>query len=550
MISPDSARRHATTCRFAMISVLITYSLSAHAQRVGPSPQPTQARPTQPLVGQLSQLPQVSSLVARPAQLAQARPVDPAVPAQPSLPPEAAAPSNPTDVLELDEVLRSVTSAFPLLRAAERDRDVANAQLQTAHGGFDPTLRLRGAMTPTGPYTYGYFDAVVDQPTPLWGASFFVGYRFGQPMTPWGSGTVEIPTYDGRLQTNEFGEVRAGVNVPLWRDGPTDRRRTDLARADVGTRVAELTLTQQRIDYARVASVRYWDWVLSGARVRVAQQLLALATGRDAQLTARAVSGDIAAIERADNQRSVQARLAAVAMATRALEQASIELSLYLRDAAGQPVVVPAARLPALIVQPPDSEPIEHQAAALLERAIAQRPEISRLTAQREQSELDLRLAQNQLAPGINVSLAVAQDIGTQSSTRSRTEVTAGVVLDVPIPNRAAQGRIRVAEASVSRVQEQLRFARDRVVADVRDALSILAAARARATAARSETTLALEVERGERRRYEEGDATILLLNLREVATAEARLRVLEAFADYQRGLVALRAAEGRVPAP
>lgn len=486
----------------------------------------------------------LSVLCALSVNSASAQSRDPVAETQPSA---SSTSSISTTVLELSSVLQSVDRAFPLLRAAQQERSVAEAQSQTAHGGFDPVARLRGAMTPTGPYTYGYFDATVEQPTPLWGASFFVGYRYGQAMAPWGSGTSEIPVYDGRLQTNEAGEVRAGVTVPLWRDGAIDRRRAEIARTDLGLRVADLTIAQQRLEYQRVAALRYWDWVFSGARLRVAEQLLSLAQMRDVEMAQRAVSGDIPPMERTDNARTVQSRIATVAVARRALEQASIELSLYLRDASGNPVIPSPSQLPPRAPEPQDPSSIIQQSAAIVGRALENRPEIPRLAAQREQSDVELRLARNQVAPAINLSLTVAQDIGSQSSTRARTEVTGGIVLDVPIPNRAGQGRVRSAEASVTRIQEQFRFAQDRVAADVRDAISALQAASLRAQAAVTEASLALEVENGERDKFHEGDTNVLLLNLREIATAEARLRVLEAHADFQRALVMLRAAEGRI---
>jgi outer membrane protein TolC len=439
-----------------------------------------------------------------------------------------------------------VQQFYPLIAAAQADLDSAEGQALTAAGGFDPTARVRGSFTPTGPYTYGYFDATVEQPTSLWGSSFFVGYRLGQPMQPWGVGSAEVPVYDGRLLTNEGGEVRAGVTVPLWRDGPIDRRRAELARTAAGIRVAQSSVLAQRIDAEKLASYRYWDWVFAGERLNIAQELLRIARVRDSQFAQRAAAGDIANIEQLDNARTVQARVNATVAATRALEQASIELSLYLRDSAGRPLMPQAARLPVGALAPRVVDTSDAALQQAINLALAQRPELERFNAQQSQADVELRVAQNQLAPSIQVSAQIAQDIGTQSAVRARTELSAGVSVEIPIPNRGAQGRIQSASAAITRVQQQLRLMRDRVVADVRDAFSALRAADQRMQSASIELALAERVEQGERQRFENGDSTILLLNLREIASAEARLKLKEAQADRHRAWAMLLAATGR----
>lgn len=450
--------------------------------------------------------------------------------------PESVAAQGDEAPLTLDAVLRAVDAAFPLLEAARRDQDAANAELLSAEGAFDPSLRLRGGGVAGGYYEYLRGEAVVEQPTQLWGATLFAGYRIGRGLSAGG-----IPNYYGNLETNDYGEVRAGVQVPLWRNGPIDRRRANIRRAELGRPIAALNVEQAALEYRRAATLRYWDWVAAGRRLAVARALLAIAATRDAALAQRVARGDLPAVERTDNARAVAQREGFVVAAERALQQSAIELSLYLRDARGEAVTPSPARLPDEL-----PEPVMLSGPAVraeVDEAQARRPELRRLAAQRAQLEVERDLARNQAMPAVDVVVAASQDLGPGSYTRNRPEVDASLVVEIPILNRAARGRARAAEAGIARVEEQSRFARDRVRADVRDALSAVEAAVQRAAAARREVEVARAVEAAERTRFDAGDGTLLTVNLREQATAEASLREIDARADYHRAVAAYRAA-------
>ncbi len=451
------------------------------------------------------------------------------------VPATAAAQSAP---LELTAVLASVERHHPLVAAAERDRDAADAELRAAEGSFDPQWRTRAFVAPVGYYNPLTIDTALVQPTRLWGATLFAGWRLGEGLSYTG-----IPIYDGKYETNRYGEVRAGLSVPLLRNGPIDRARANIQRAEQGRTVAAMGALQQRLELARLGAQRYWDWVAAGRRLAVARSLLQLAAGRNAALAERTARGDLPAQERTDNIRAVAQREGAVVSARRALEQAAIELSLYLRDGAGDPRLPAPEELPAAL---PEPAPLDAQCVARSARAAqAARPEPRRFEAQRERERVERDYFENQQRPAIDVTVAASHDLGAGPQSREGPVLEAGLVLDIPLLNRVATGRTRAAEAAMSRAEEQRRFALDRVAADVRDAASALEAARDRVAVARRELAAAREVAELERQRLALGDGNILSLNLREVAEAEASLREVDALAEWQRAAAAWRFALG-----
>ncbi len=444
---------------------------------------------------------------------------------------EAAAEA-PRAPLSLEEVLVAVERHSPALEAARWEAEGAEAELLTAQGGFDPQLRARAVSLPVSGSPYTRLESVIEQPTPLWGANLFAGWRYGGG---------EIPDYAGQYETNALGELRAGVSVPLWRNGPIDRRRAQLARARLGTEAAGHAVDQSRLELTRAATLRYWDWVAAGRRHAIAVALRQLARDRDTQLAQRVSSGDLAAFEQVDNQRALVQRYGQVVAAERLLQQSAIELSLFLRDSDGQPMLPEPSLLP---VGFPEPEPAERLVGPVeLTSVLARRPEVLRLEAAREQQRVERELAENQRAPAVDVSVAASRDLGAGSAKLRKPELELGLVLELPTLNRAATGREQLAQAGLARLEAQLRLQRDRVGAEVRDALSALEAARERIEVARRELRLARELEQAERTRFELGESTLLFVNLREQTSAEAAVREVDALNDYHKAVANLRAA-------
>jgi outer membrane protein, heavy metal efflux system len=438
----------------------------------------------------------------------------------------------------LSEVLTSAKTHYPMVAAAVRDRLAAEGALTAARGGFDPQLRASGTWEATGAYPTLRAGAQVDQATPIWGASVFAGYRFGR-------GT--FASYDGKLTTNEYGEVRGGVRVPVWRDGPTDRRRANIARDEAGAAVAQAGVALTQLDTVRAASLRYWDWCAATVRLDALRSWLSLAENRDGQLRIRVQAGEIPEIERQENLRSILQRQSAVAVAERDLVATGLELGLFHRDDKGQPVRDDQRSAPKSL--PTIDVGLELQGAEM--RALKQRPELARLFAQRQRATVEAEFARNQTKPAIDLTASVSKDLGRTgdfdpgSDKRSSPVFEASVMLDIPLLNRGALGRSQSADAEVEKVQEQTRLQKDRVLADVRTAIASLSTAKERSRLAEKEFVLAKALAEAELNRFSLGESTLLTVNIREQALAEAELRHIDGAFDVQRALANLRAAIG-----
>jgi len=440
--------------------------------------------------------------------------------------------------LTLDTVVRSALESFPSVIAAARRKDMAEGERLAAEGGFDTNLKLLSRSSIAGIYENEMVDIGFEQPTPYWGATFFGGYRLG---------SGNFPVYEGKSQTADSGEFRAGVTFPLWRNRTIDRRRANLAQAELTQLITHHEYDAQLLDLQRVASQRYWDWVLAGRRLAAARDLLRIAETRDAGLRIRIASGDLPSIDATDNQRAILERRERVVAAERLLEQAAIQLSLYLRTPDGEPQLPQPEDLPEGFPDPRLPERLEPR--AVIDEALGRRPELKRLEQQRKNAEIERDLARNQRQPGVDLSLSGAQDLGVNPETQyyqiNRTEMYVGVSVDLPVQQRVASGKIMSAEANLERIAADAKLAGDRIAAEVKDSLSALNAALKRVQIARQHRETAVRMEEGERTRYELGDSNLMFVNQRELASGDAAILTAEALNSFFKSLADYRYALG-----
>lgn len=184
-------------------------------------------------------------------------------------------------------------------------------------------------------------------------------------------------------------------------------------------------------------------------------------------------------------------------------DAAANALSLYFRDAAGEPVLVGSERLPS------DAEALAGVAAVARDNFEQQRPDLQVLLARIDQGSARLALAQNELRPASTCG-EMGKDIGpvgTGGPTRTPLEAAVGFRFSMPLQNRAAKGRIVEARAEMDALAARSRFLRDQITVEVEGISIGVGAAEKLATIAEQERQLAERLAAAERRRFELGSS-------------------------------------------
>jgi len=456
-------------------------------------------------------------------------PVDDHAPEEPAPKPRAG------PVLTLGEVITSLARHDPRMHGAEEAVRGASGQIKANRGFYDPRLRARGVWEPF--FHNAILDARVEQPTTLWGMTAWAGWQVGVGRRPYYANTFDsVLDVDDRVGSRDVrstaGTLAAGVTVPLWRDGRIDRPRANVRQSTMERERLQDVRDARRLELEAQAATAYWTWVASGLQLEIEKTLLDLALERDGALKRRIELGALDPLAAVDNRRLILDRERRVVAAERGFQAAGLALSLFLRDHQGDPVVATDERLPGRL--PATVHPRADDIEAEIADAIEQRPDRRATTTMQRQAEVELRWAKNQRAPRVDVSGWVAQYLGRPLvPDLRRTSLVAAVSIEIPIPMRAARGRIEATQASMAMIAADLRFLDDQIAVQVRDGHSALLAAYQRARLAAQEVELTRQLARAEYRKFQLGAGDLMLVNLRELASADAATAEVQAVADY-----------------
>jgi len=435
-------------------------------------------------------------------------------------------------VLSLSELLKSVEKSYPLVLAGEKLLTESEYNYLAAEGAFDLQLRSLGISKPLGFYQNNSSDTLIEKPTPLGGTSFFAGYRIGRG---------NFPAYDARRETNEYGEVRAGALIPLFRNREIDKNRADLRKADIDRKQAEISIQKLKIEIIREATRRYWKWVAAGQEYLVYKDLLAIAKVRENQILDRIKLGDLPKIEGSDNRRAILQRESQFVSAERELHKAAIDLSLFLRTPEGSLITPKNDRLPIGFPNPINDKELDTDDS--FKKALKLRPEIKDTEFKRDKVSIDRELGYNSAKPQVDLLVAASQDFGPGSITRAKPELEASLVLNVPLQTRRPRGLIGAAEAKLSQLDQELQFIKDKINTEVHDTISEVIATRKRVEIAKTEYELAKSLEELEREKFFLGDSTLLIVNIREQTSSEAAIREIKALFDHHTAVANYKAA-------
>ncbi|MCA9085053.1 MAG: TolC family protein [Planctomycetaceae bacterium] len=446
-----------------------------------------------------------------------------------------------TAIVTLDTVIESVHQSYPLVEAAYLERQIANGNQLSTWGEFDTKIKASSENQPLGYYQTYRNSAGVYKPL-YGGGEVFGAYRVGD-------GSFE-PWYKER-ETDEAGEFKAGVQVPLIRNRDIDARRAALWRATYDQQLADPVIQASLIQFSHDAGMAYWKWVASGQKVRLGQLWLDIAADRNDAIQRRVQLGDLDPPELVDNQRAIAKREAKLADATREFRQAAVKLSLYFRDANGVPVVLSLDDLPDF---PPLRQVTEEQMSVDINQALSSRPELLALDLQYRQLQVDLSEACNQTLPALDARLTAAQDVGQPASKKadkSEFEMEAAMFFDVPIERRKGRGKMHAVQSKMAQINAKRRITQDKISAEVQAAYAGMIQSRQEALKARQAVRLASEMAEIERRKFTLGDSDLLKVALREQYALEAAEEEITAtwnhfvaFTDYMATLAMVRPTE------
>ena len=426
--------------------------------------------------------------------------------------------------IDLTDVVASVHESYPLVSAAFQERAIANGNQVSAWGSFDTKLKASSETNPVGFYQTYRTKAELERPI-YSGGEFFAGYRIGKgDFEPW---------YLER-ETDEGGEFRAGVLIPLGRNRDIDSRRADLWRANYDREIANPLVRTQLVLFAREASLAYWKWVAAGEKYKLGLRWVELAEDRNQRIINQYQAEELAIIDVRDNEAAIAKRRAKLAEAKNELRQASVKLGLYFRDpSTGQPIIPTADRSPGFpALRASNAEGF----AADVPSAQAARPELQALGLELRKLQVDLAEAENLTKAGLDALIAGSQDVGDDASSsedKDQFVIEASLFFDVPLERRKGRGKMQAVQAKMAAVNAKRRVVQEKVTGEVMLVYVALEETRKQAQQSTESVELYNFVAEKERVRFELGESDLLKVALREQYALEAAEEQITALHDH-----------------
>jgi outer membrane protein TolC len=441
--------------------------------------------------------------------------------------------------LTLADVVASTLQSFPQIEHARLQAGVAAGEATSARGFYDHKLQAYSLGEPTGNYE-NYRNGIGVARQLWWGGYLSAGYRNGRgDFAPW---------YKER-ETNKGGELKLSLVHPLLQGRAIDPARVAVLQANLKIQAVAPEIERQVLLIARDSSEVYWLWVASGAYLKAQESLLKLAETRGEQLKELVAAGKNKSIDLIFNDQLIAERRLKVIESRQKFREYGVKLSFYLRDEFGQPLYpreewVPSS-FPRIDVLPPGDFPAD------LAAALSRRPELRALSLEVQQTALDLRLAENQTAPQLDLISAASQDVGAPASLlndKGQFELELGIEGELPIQRRKARGKIQSTRSKLAQLDQKIRLQQDKIGVELMTARNALDQAALEITQAEAALRSSIEVVERYTFAFRQGQVDLIYINLLESKVNEFEIKLAESREKWYVALAAMQAALGLDP--
>jgi HAE1 family hydrophobic/amphiphilic exporter-1 len=365
-----------------------------------------------------------------------------------------------------------------------------------------------------------------------------------------GTFTLLAPAYDTALGVE--------VRQPLLRGRKLDAARLGVRVAAVERSRAAASVSRQVSETVAAVERAYWALVAAREEVAVREESVRLAQTHLENTSIRIEAGAAPETEIAQPRAEMERRRGELLASLETVAKIESELKLLvLGDEDGQLWSRP--------IDPTDRaevDALDVDVETAMERALASRPELSVAAAVEERREVEARFAREEMKPSLEAVVSYTRyglagslnpdgqsipglpdgvppelEGGLGSSYGSLLDgeyddTRVGVVLSLPIGNRAARAGLAVAQSAQRIAAADLARARKAVRAEVLDAAAAVRTAAQRFEAARAEAESAQVQLGAEQDRFDVGLSTSFLVLTRQNDLSRARLAEIAARND------------------
>lgn len=423
-----------------------------------------------------------------------------------------------------------IRAYHPVAKQAALQVDIARAEITSARGAFDPSVQSDISKKEFKGVAY-YNHRLHQLQIPTW---FGVNLHAGMEAL---SGERTNP--EATKGSSSF----MGLSVPLANGLLMDGRRAALQQARIFQRVS---LEEQRImlnDLLLDAAKAYWNWWEQFETYRLFQTAYNNAAQRFRLIKTAYKIGERPAIDTLEALTQLQSFEVQRSQVAQELQNARLELSVYLWQEAGQSYELPQTVAPA----PPDTLMLAD--AEGLQNAVGNHPLLRQYQLKIDALQVERRLKFQYLLPYVTFKynqLVNGHSIGDVfKAPLFQNNYRYGLSFALPLRLSEGRGeyrkaRLKLETANWDRVHKQVQL-ETKVRQYRNDWQQLLQQVQLQRTTADQYAAL----QRAEETRFFNGESSLFLINSREVKTLEAKQKLIELQSKHQKAAVSIRWAAG-----
>lgn len=447
--------------------------------------------------------------------------------------------SNCNSSLNLNNVLSMVKENHPIIKMAVISNKISESELLSSQGAFDLNLKASAfynrynSSSAIGQPQYANMYSTELELLTRYGLLIKSGYNLND-------GDIKTPI----SPTGSDGEYFVSINAPLLRGAGLNSyslkeslSEYNIQKINNNYRLVALELLLKTID-------SYWKWIAAKNKLNIEKKLLELSNFRLEAINSRVKNGDIPAIDLIEIKQEIQTRTSRVIKSERYFQKVSFELSWYLWDEKTKSTLsvlnCNSNDFNSVFINP-EKKNINN--AKIL--AMKNRPEIKDLEISIAMTSLESDFAENDLLPRLDLALRTGKQMGNDSI--NGTVVNGGFKFELPIQRREAKGRLIKYNLEIDRINFEKKSLIQQIFLQVEDSISAINMSVKNLSAIEEEVKLAEKMESGENKKFKLGDSTLFVVNRRERATAEARIKLIDSLYEYYIALGYFKAVTGEL---
>lgn len=428
-------------------------------------------------------------------------------------------------LLTLPEILKRVRSYHPVAKQADIQTMMANAELLKAKGNFDPIAQsVLDQKEFADKSYYSILDGGVKWASPF-AASFKSGYEFNRGLF-----------LNPENSTPSAGLLYAGISMPIGQGLVIDERRAARNSAKAGINLA-LSKRQDMLNkICYEVTLQYWEWFRAFHTRQIFDNAFANASQRYEATVINAQSGDRPAIDTVEARIQLQIIETGLNQVILEYRNASLIFSNYLWNEENVNIGLRPFERPGRENEAAQFVNVTNQ--LLNEQSfISGQPYLEQLRQKINQLEIDRKLKQDKLKPVINLQFnPITEAIGNNLLTGwSVNNYKFGLEFKMPLLLRKERGDLKLAELKLMENNLELENSAVILFNNYKAYINEYLALQEQALIFESAVTNYQRMFEAENRLFQIGESSLFIVNAREQALINARIKYLELLVKSQK---------------